>query len=60
MAEDINYDREVLVNVLIYHTRNGIRGCRCGWAVPGASFPEHVANVYEEHILAKRKGSGDG
>jgi hypothetical protein len=44
------YDREVLVNVLVYHTRNGIQGCRCGWAELGRSWPEHVADVYEESV----------
>lgn len=47
------YDRDVLVDVLIYHTRNGIRGCRCGWAELGRSWPEHVATVYEESVAAR-------
>lgn len=46
------YDREVLVEVLVYHYRDGIRGCGCGWSKLGASWPEHVADVYEESVRA--------
>jgi hypothetical protein len=48
------YDREILVRVLVYHwpTRNS--GCWCGWAELGASFPEHVADVYEMTVRAER------
>lgn len=53
MTRDLPYDRDVLVNVLIYHYRNGIEGCGCGWAVLGASWPEHVATVYEESVAAR-------
>lgn len=41
------YDRQVLVDVLIYHQPTSVSGCICGWAVLGASHPEHVADVYE-------------
>lgn len=41
------YDRDVLVDTLIYHQRTDTSGCHCGWAVLGASYAEHVANVYE-------------
>lgn len=51
---DTDYDREVLVNVLVYHTRHDIKGCSCGWSVLGASWPEHVATVYEETLEQKR------
>lgn len=47
------YDRAVLVDVLVYHTRAGIRGCKCGWAEPGRSWPEHVATIYEESVAAR-------
>lgn len=50
----VRYDREVLTNVLVYHQRTSIRGCRCGWAVLGASHPEHVADIYEEAMKAQR------
>ncbi len=46
------YDREVLVDVLVYHGRNGIKGCRCVWADLGRSHPEHVADVYEQRVTA--------
>lgn len=44
----IGYDRAVLVEVLVFHYRRGIEGCGCGWAELGRSFPEHVADVYEQ------------
>lgn len=50
---DILYDRSVLVDVLIYHARTDTSGCYCGWAVLGASYAEHVADVYEQSILAR-------
>ena len=43
-------ERDVLVNVLIYHQRTNTSGCHCGWAVLGASYAEHVADVYEEAL----------
>lgn len=42
------YDRDLLVAVLIYHQRKDITSCTCGWAVLGASHPEHVADEYEK------------
>jgi len=41
------YDRAVLVEVLIYHQRMENTGCACGWLVYGASWAEHIAEVYE-------------
>jgi len=52
------YDRDVLINVLIYHYRRDIKGCGCGWAELGKSHPEHVATVYEESVLARAGVSG--
>lgn len=49
----IPYDREALVWVTIFHGRDSIKGCYCGWAELGKSHAEHVANVYEEQVLAK-------
>lgn len=46
----VTYDREVLVNVLVYHWRSDIKGCGCGWAELGRSWPEHVATVYEASV----------
>lgn len=51
-------EREVLVEVLIYHWRNGITGCGCGWSVLGASYPEHVADVFEESVRAREPIGG--
>lgn len=51
--EDSGYDRVVLVEVLIYHYRDGLKGCGCGWAELGRSWPEHVATVYEESVAAR-------
>lgn len=47
------YDRQILVEVLVYHYRRGIEGCGCGWAELGRSWPEHVATVYEESVRAR-------
>lgn len=46
------YDRAVLMDVLVYHYRDDIKGCGCGWAELGKSWPEHVATVYEESVTA--------
>jgi hypothetical protein len=44
----VRYDRDVLVEVLVYHWRVGPgKGCGCGWDDLGRSWPEHVADVYE-------------
>jgi hypothetical protein len=35
-------------DVLVYHQRNGIKGCTCGWAEVGKSFPKHqVAALFD-------------
>lgn len=47
----IRYDREALVDVMIYHWPTLTSGCTCGWGVLGASFPEHVADIYEQKML---------
>lgn len=47
------YDRAVLVDVLVYHARTETSGCRCGWGDLGRSFPEHVADIFEESIRAR-------
>jgi len=41
------YDREALIEVLVYHQPTSTSGCICGWAVLGASHAEHVADRYE-------------
>lgn len=45
--------RQVLVETLVYHWQTNSSGCGCGWAVLGASWPEHVADVFEESVLAR-------
>lgn len=50
------YDRDVLVEVIVYHGRTSIERCHCGWAELGRSHAEHVATVYEESV-AVRQGS---
>jgi hypothetical protein len=47
------YDREILVEILVYHYRTDNSGCGCGWAELGKSHPEHVADVYEASVIAK-------
>jgi hypothetical protein len=47
------YNREVLVEVLVYHYRKDIRSCGCGWSELGRSHAEHVATVYEESVAAR-------
>lgn len=45
--------RHCLVEVLVYHWAISTSGCGCGWAVLGASWPEHVADVFEASWLAQ-------
>lgn len=47
MAEETKYDHSVLVNTLVYHVPNKNMACSCGWKELGASWAEHVAEVYE-------------
>lgn len=51
LAAAPRYDREVLVETVIYHGRSSIEGCHCGWSVLGHSHAEHVADV-DERALA--------
>lgn len=56
MTADITYDRKVLVEILVYHYRvfSNDRGCGCGWNDLGASWPEHIAAVYEESMRVRQ------
>lgn len=54
----VRYDRSVLVEILVYHYRKDITGCGCGWAELGKSWPDHIANVYEECVLAREADDG--
>ena len=46
----MTYDHDLLVMILVFHYRRDISGCGCGWSELGASWPEHVADVYEEEL----------
>jgi len=43
----MRYSRQMLVEVVVEHQRDGAGGCDCGWSVPGASHAEHIADCYE-------------
>ncbi len=49
----VGVDRAVLVEVLVYHWPTPASGCHCGWGVLGASFPEHVADIYEMSVAVR-------
>ena len=53
----IDYDRNVRVEVLVYHYRRDMKGCGCGWAELGRSHPEHVADVYEQSVSNEIKAA---
>lgn len=46
----MEYDRKVLVNVLVHHRPTQYSACMCGGVQLGYSWPEHIANVYEEEV----------
>ena len=48
-GEDI---RDVLLLTLTYHQRYAAGACACGWSAWGDSYPDHVADVFEESLLA--------
>lgn len=56
------YDREVLIEVLVYHQRADARFCTCGWGELGRSHAKHIADVYEEAVIAPlgRDGAHEG
>lgn len=51
------YDRQVLIEILVYHWRtdNSGCGCGCGWGDLGRSHPAHVADVYEQEMLYRER-----
>jgi hypothetical protein len=51
------FDRDVLVEVLVYHWPTATSGCWCGWAELGKSFAGHVADVYEASVRARTDGT---
>lgn len=46
--------RRCLVEVLVYHWATSTSGCGCGWRKLGASWPEHVADVFAESWDARQ------
>lgn len=54
----MTYDRDVLVECLVYHqTLDGpppfTFTCACGWRELGASHAEHVADVVESSLRVR-------
>jgi hypothetical protein len=49
----IPYEREMLVEILIYHWRTNTSGCGCGWGELGKSHPDHIADVYEDSMRVR-------
>lgn len=47
---EVIYQRDVLVDVVIHHHRESIKGCSCGWSQLGLSWADHVADVYESAV----------
>lgn len=52
----MQYRRDILNNVLIYHQRKNIGECICGWSVLGALHAEHICDVYEATLQEAEKG----
>lgn len=58
-AMPAEYDRDVLVDVLVYHYRVAPgKGCGCGWSKLGLSWADHVADVYEESVALRTPACG--
>lgn len=49
--DKVDYDRTVLVAILIFHQRTEDSKCRCGWGELGHSHAVHVAKVYEDLMM---------
>lgn len=49
----LSYNREVLLETLIYHQRRDHKGCICGWSELGKSHPEHIIHIYEEAVTGE-------
>jgi hypothetical protein len=54
----MRYDRDLLLDVLIYHQRQNIGACHCGPLQPGSSYCEHVRDVYEKRITEDPQPGG--
>lgn len=51
----IRVRRDILIDVVIYHTKTNIKGCRCGWAKLGESWAEHVADVVQQRSIEEAR-----
>lgn len=49
----VTYDRGLLVEAVMYHHKDNIKGCFCGWSELGACHAQHVADVYEKAARAQ-------
>lgn len=54
--EPLLFDRELMIEVMVYHWPTKNSGCHCGWSELGRSFPEHVVEVYEHRIFYQLRG----
>lgn len=52
------YDHETMVSTLVAHQPTDTSGCICGWAVLGASHPEHVIAMYEQVVASDSGATG--
>jgi len=55
----LRYDRQILINILVYHYRKNASDCGCGWAELGKLHSEHVADVYEDSVRLRRIDGND-
>lgn len=55
----MTYVRDKFYWVLVYHQRKDISGCICGWAVLGASHPNHVLDEYEKEMAEDHPHTDD-
>lgn len=47
---NLTYDRDKLIQTLVYHWPTKNSGCWCGWNELGKLFPAHVADIYEQML----------
>ncbi len=51
--ETIPFDRELMIDMLVYHWRTKTSGCGCGWAELGRSHAKHIVEIYEMSIIGR-------
>lgn len=49
----IPFDRDLMIDILVYHWRTNTSGCGCGWVSLGRSHAEHVVEIYEMSIMGR-------